>query len=175
MADTEKATTAGEGRRSWLGPLLGRAVLCLLLWIALTEADPGAVLPGVVVAAVAALLSYRLAPPRHRVRWQRLPGLVLRTGASAVGGGFDIALRALGLRRQLDPALLREARGAELAVQVPLAYVVSAVPGTMAIDLEDDAVLFHVLDAKQSNREHIKQAETRLRQLLRLEEDVGGG
>ncbi len=145
-----------------IAPVLWRAGLCLLLWLALAGFH-AADLPAAAVAVIGgAWLSLRLAPPSGK---RPSVGAVLRLAARFPGqslrAGLDVARRAMDPRIVITPGY----------VNVPLrtppgpardafgAYA-SLMPGTVpAGDNPDGTLLVHCLDLTQPVAEAIRAEE----------------
>jgi multicomponent Na+:H+ antiporter subunit E len=153
----------------------GRAVAFFGVWLVLSAADPGALVPGVLAALAAALASLRLLPPGpRRIRLGRLPSLLLRFLWQSARGGLDVAWRALSPRLPLAPGFvtcpLRLPPG---GARNALATEMSLLPGTLAVGQEGDALRLHCLDIAQPVPAQLAEEEARL--LAALEEEPRHG
>lgn len=126
--------------------LLSRAVLFSVAWWAVAEGRP-VDWPFMLVGVGGALfLSMRLLPPG---RWTLL-GIVRFIPfflVESARGGVDVALRALGPGRRIDPGWVEhEFQTDDPNVQLVVANALSLMPGTLCARLEDGRVVVHILD-----------------------------
>jgi multicomponent Na+:H+ antiporter subunit E len=127
--------------------VLKRFLALALAWLALTGADSGAWLVGMLAAAASTGLSLHLLPPRQGLRlWavcRMAPGFLWRS----VLGGTDVAWRALHPRLPLRPGwrLLHTALPAG-GQRVTLGGEISLLPGTLVAGTRGDDLLVHCLD-----------------------------
>lgn len=141
-----------------------RLGLLAALWWLLAGADARSWIVGVPVVLVAAWVSRRLTPA---VAWRwgwagafRFAGFFLW---HSIRGGADVAWRALHPRLPLRPGFVRvELRVPPGAVRVCLANVVSLLPGTLAAQLEDEALLVHTVDAGTPVEAAVRAVEARV-------------
>ncbi|WP_185961306.1 Na+/H+ antiporter subunit E [Telmatospirillum sp. J64-1] len=144
--------------------ILPRTAFFMLAWVGLTRAEPGALLPGALVVAAVVVLSLRLLPPRPlslpSVHLLPLAGFAAR---EAVLGGWDVAWRALLPGQRLDPAMFRyRLRYPHGRSVLPMAYLLSALPGTLTVEVEDGELEIHVLDRGQDVQAMLADLERRL-------------
>lgn len=164
MPDTPTATTLPER----LLRVPGRTALFMLLWFVVTEADISALLIGIPVAFGAAALSVALHP--KPITGMHLPGAV-RFGSffavQSVLGGVDVALRALGPRLRLEPAIFTYPL--RLGGSFPRVFfinTISMLPGTLSSRLTGETVEVHVLDASKAVLEDLARVEERVADLF---------
>ena len=144
---------------STIGTVLFRGALLSATWwmLAGTGAWPfGA--PVVLLALGASLL---LTPPRatrlHPIALIRFAGFFL---VRSVRAGFDVARRAFSPRLPLDPSILCfRLRLPPGPSRVLLANTLSLLPGTLSVDLDDDRLIAHVLDASLPIEQELRVAE----------------
>lgn len=148
--------------------LLERFGLFLGLWLVLTGASPPGVLPGVMAAAAATLVSRRLAPPEeHRLRLLRLLPILPRFALRSVAGGIDVARRALDPRMPLNPGwIVYPAKLPPGTPRVVLGGELSLIPGTLAAGEEGGRLLVHCLDVDQPVLQQVADEEQRLQEAL---------
>lgn len=141
-----------------------RLALFVVIWLVLTEGDPGGWAVGAVTAGAACLMSLRLLPPGpHTVRFSGvfslLPGFLLRS----LIGGVDVAWRALHPRRPLDPGWfsypLHLPPG---AARVALGSEVSLMPGTLAAGSDGGRLYVHCLDRTKPVEAMLAEEERRI-------------
>jgi multicomponent Na+:H+ antiporter subunit E len=145
-----------------------RAALLGLVWWAVAEGAGTGWGLGIVAVSVAAATSLWLQPPGEpTVRLRRLPGFVAWFVGRSAAGGLDVARRAA--RRPVDvvpgtvtvPVRLPAGRP-----RVALADAVSLLPGTLAVELDADDLLLHVLDVTRSVETEVAELEERIARLL---------
>ena len=143
-----------------------RFVVLSLLWWVLTGGRVDAWIIGVPTAALAAVVSMRLAG-EHKTRWRPLGLLrfVCHFLRWSFLGGVDVAWRAVHPRLPIEPQNIDyPMRLPDGPARVFFMGVVSLLPGTVTADIRGDVLVVHVLDAGQPVRRHLEA----------LEESVGG-
>ncbi len=127
--------------------VLHRTALCALVWLVLTGAAPGALLPGAVVVGASVWLSLRLLPARHPLVLWRMLAHLPRFVSGSIIGGLDVARRALSRDMGLRPGWIALRSDLPPGGRVALGAEVSLMPGTLAAGTRaDGALLVHVLD-----------------------------
>jgi multicomponent Na+:H+ antiporter subunit E len=129
-----------------------RAFGFLIIWIILSDAGPGDLLPGLVAAVAATWTSLRLVPPGgSRAQPLALAGLVLRYLRQSVIAGTDAARRALDPRLPLRPGFVRYSVSLRPgAARNAFTTLTSLMPGTLPIASDErSAILIHCLDVGQ--------------------------
>lgn len=156
------ALPAGTVVRAWLVRLL----LLGGIWWVLGGGMAGSWWLGGVVVVGATGLSLRLLPP---VRWSPvgllrfLPWFLWRS----LIGGIDVACRALDPRLPLSPAVRGYATHLPPGLpQVFLANVVSLLPGTLSVELEDGILQVHLLDENSDFEPRMRALEQRVAALF---------
>lgn len=130
------------------------------LWLVLTGFEIGALPHGAVLTGLATWMSCWLLPPGPRLRIGLrsvllLPAFLVR----AMTGGFDVARRAFAPRLDLDPALVRVPLSHGGGVTVMTAYILSGLPGSLAVDIEDGEIVLHVLAPHMATPEAVAGIE----------------
>lgn len=151
--------------------LLFRSGAFALLWLVVTENEPGAWPFGLVAAAAATAASWALMPP-GRLRWHGRA--VLRFVPvflwHSLRGGLDVAWRAFHPRLPIAPTLVaHRLRLPDGLPKVLLTGTVSLLPGTLAAGSEGDRVRIHSLDRSPRLSELIDADERRVAGLFGLE------
>jgi multicomponent Na+:H+ antiporter subunit E len=151
----------------WGQAILERGLLLALVWWVVSE---GSTLVDwyyavIVVSAATAVSLWLVAPAnrrrRHPVRLLRFAGWFVW---ASLRGGIDVALRALTPRPRLNPGViayplrLRDSPTAAVA----LADIISLLPGTLAVAVQEDRLIVHVLDRGSSVVDGIADAELRI-------------
>jgi len=146
-------------------------VVLALLWGALNGADGRSWLVGGPVILVAAWLSARLAPPER--------GRLSRTGSArfagfflieSLRGGLDVARRALNPRLPMNPGIvcypLRLPPG---RARWFFCCVISLLPGTAVIKMDDQQICVHELDLTPESPAELRALEERVARMFALE------
>lgn len=146
------------------------ALLLAFLWYGLAGAEDW--MAGIAVVAAGIFVSRTLAP-MQQPRFS-LPGLLRFLGyflAASLGGGFDIA------RRALDPRLPLEIRNHEHRFRLPpgqgrtvFTAIVSLLPGTLSRALGDEFLLVHSIAGDKSRDLAVLEARVAALFDIRLEE-----
>lgn len=149
---------------------LATAGLLVPLWAGLTGGGAESWLFGAPAVLVGAALAWRLAPATG---WRlSLPGaLVLAAwfALRALRGALEVAGRALHPRATVAPGWHRQ------PLQLPpgaprlvMAYAVTLLPGTLTAELQDEALVVHVLDTRSDPAAELAALEARVRALFAL-------
>jgi multicomponent Na+:H+ antiporter subunit E len=155
--------------RRALAAALARLPLLLLAWGAL-GGGAGLWPWGLAAAAAIAPASLLLLAPRPGRGCVAL-GLVALLPLfvrDSLSGGWDVARRALAPRCVLRPGMqaIRLERPATPVV-IALAYAVTVMPGTLAVEVGRQRLLVHVLDHRRESRPQIAALERRLAAVYR--------
>jgi multicomponent Na+:H+ antiporter subunit E len=147
------------------GALVPRLLLFTLLWLVVSGGAPGSWTIGVpaIAAATAASIALRSTRPGIRRRVPP-PGAIARFAAfflwQSMRGGIDVARRAVDPRLPISPGF------ADLVTKVPAGLarvfvvdVVSLLPGTLSVSLEDDRLRLHVIDTGMDTERALRQVE----------------
>lgn len=140
---------------------LQRCVLFALLWSALAGTSAWNV--GAPAVSFATAVSVWLAP--QRAHWRLLPALRFLGYfvIESLTAGFDVALRGFSPRPRLAPAMLHyQLQLPAGAARVLFASVVNLVPGTLCVDIDDERLCAHVLDADQPVADRLLVLEQRV-------------
>jgi len=155
-----------------LGRLHPTTVFALaLLWGALNGGDGRSWMVGAPVIVVAAWLSGRLAPRQHirlaLLRALRFAGFFL---IESVRGGFDVARRAFNPRLPLNPGIvcypLRLPAG---GARWFFCCVISLLPGTAVVKIDDRQICVHELDLKPAAGDELRALEERVARVFAIE------
>lgn len=151
--------------------LLFRLGAFALLWLVVTENEPGAWPFGLVVVGAATWASWVLLPPLP-FGWRA--GAVLRFVPwflwQSLRGGLDVAWRALDPRLPIAPRLTRHRlRLPPGPPRVILTDTLSLLPGTLAAGSEHGRVRIHWLDPGPDWAEAVDADERRVAGLFGLE------
>jgi multicomponent Na+:H+ antiporter subunit E len=153
---------------------LKRFVFLLGVWLIITGADPGALLVGLVTAAVAVVVLGRLLPHGpHPVRAGAVLGLVPMFLLNSLRGGVDVAWRAFHPRVPVRPGWIEyPLRLPPGAARVSLGNFLSLMPGTLAAGEHHDALYVHALDTAGALEPRIAMEEARIGRTIGVALDV---
>jgi len=148
---------------------LVRILVFSLLWWILTEGGSIFSVLGLLGVGLSVPASFRLLPPGS---WPLRPLAVVRFLPyflwQSLLGGLDVASRAMRLRVDLTPTVITHVFAQESeSVRVLFLWVVSLLPGTAAVDLQDDKVRIHVLDQRLANPTTMRELERRIAGMFR--------
>ncbi|HLS67827.1 MAG TPA: Na+/H+ antiporter subunit E [Kiloniellales bacterium] len=143
MPSTDRLHPGRETPANWLL----RFLLGYGLWVIVSQFRLDFLLFGILAAAVAASVSMRAWPRRGaRLSLLSLPGYLLHFLRGSVVGGLDVAGRAFHPRMPLAPYFLPyHFSSTNRTLQVVLADVVTLMPGTLVVRLDEQRALFHIL------------------------------
>lgn len=150
------------------GSVALRFAALAVVWWAMTEGDSGMWTYGVVVVALATVVSVLLWPlrPSRGAVLSRLAGVLGLAGwfvRRSFVGGVDVARRAMGRRVDLDPGVVEHrlrlpAGDARLLV----VDMVSLMPGTLSYELDGDILRVHALDVGRDVHAQLAELEDRV-------------
>lgn len=142
---------------------------CLaLLWFVLSEGDTASWTVGVPAVAVGAALSCLLPRPSP---WRVTPagalGFSVYFVRHAFRGAWDVAMRALGPGRHVEPGFV------DYDVRLPpgpartfFLNAITLLPGTLTANLVSELARVHVIDTRQPNHADLALLETRVARLF---------
>lgn len=145
-----------------------RLLLFLILWTVLTNGDVSSLGIGLPAAVLAAVTSTRLIPP---LKWnfkafvQFIPFFF----KYALIGGFDVMWRVFHPTLPINPDLvsyrlsLPEGFARDIMVDV-----ISLLPGTLSVEVEDNVLIIHVLNVENDIEKEVSLIESRLSQIFCL-------
>lgn len=130
--------------------ILQRSLLFALLWWVLTEGRWDGWLLGVPAICAAVWASLRLLPPgARRLSLAGLLGYLAFFFWNSALGAAQVSLMALRGRKSLQPAILEWKLGLPSgAPSVLLLNTLGLMPGTLGVELTDDRLRIHVVDAR---------------------------
>ena len=160
-ADTARSEVGARRLRFGWTSWLVRAGLFAILWWVLTDGDGASWIIGVPAVLLAAWLSISLAGAfAFRLSFAGLSRYLVFFVIESVRGGVDVARRALLPGGRVEPQILHYhtslARGLP---QDMLVYTVSLLPGTLAMDIEDDRLTLHALSGDMQPLESVETCE----------------
>lgn len=144
--------------------ILRRTAWFILLWLILAGASTEEPVMAIIVIALATASSLWLWPALPRqVVYVEVLGFLLYFIRHSVGGGWDVARRALHPQLPLSPALLTYPIRLERDVpRVFFVLVISLFPGTASTKLEGRILHVHVLDKHMDIEGRLRELETRV-------------
>lgn len=141
-------------------------------WWILAEGDMSSWAIGVPTVALAVWTSRRYAGDSAAplIRYQALPGFALFFATRSLVAGVDVARRTLAPSLPIAPRLtsVRTTLPAGLP-RVLLVAVLSLMPGSLGVSLDDDLIVLHVLDARADVMADVRRTEARIAQLFTTE------
>lgn len=148
-----------------------RGALFCAIWWTLTSGRPDAWGVGAVAIVSALVLSLMLTPPRaSRFSLAGLTGFAGFFILQSIKGGVQVALMALRHRLDLQPGLLEiPLRLSEGSGQILLTNVLSLLPGTLGVGLEDNCLHLHVLNRRLPIKRDVRRAEKWVARMLGME------
>lgn len=153
-----------------LKALLHRTALLGGTWLVLTDADPAALAPGVAAVAASTWLSLRLLPPRHPLVLWRLARFFVPFVWGSIGGGVDVARRALSPGLKLRPGWVAVPMHLPDGARVALGTELSLMPGTLAAGSHDGKLLVHLLDTEAGFDHAIPKHEAEIAAMINASE-----
>jgi multicomponent Na+:H+ antiporter subunit E len=121
-------------------------------------------------------------PEAHPARsWRIRPVGAIRYAGyfvhqSVMGGGVDVAMRAIKPSLPIDPLIVRyRMRLDPEHARVLFADTVSLLPGTLSSGFEGDSLTIHVLDCELAVEESLRDVEERVAGLFGLQLSAEGG
>ncbi len=141
---------------------LFRALIFALVWWLLTEGQAGSWWIGVPAVLLATIVSMQMLP-RVAIRLSGLWRLVPYFLYHSLLGGVDVATRALHPKLPIAPDIVDYRTG--LAAGLPrvlLTNMISLLPGTLSVMLEEDRLRVHVLDGTVDITASLQDLEQRI-------------
>jgi multicomponent Na+:H+ antiporter subunit E len=154
-----------------------RLGLFSLLWWILSAGNGSSWIVGVPVVLLATWLSVTLAAGRPlRVSLPGLAAYLLFFAVESIRGGVDVARRVLLPASRVDPHLLHYRTALERGLpRNLLVYTVSLLPGTLAVDIEDDLLTVHALSRDMQALESVTTCERRVAAVFPPSLGLSGG
>ncbi len=139
-----------------------RALLLALFWLVLAGPE-GVSWVAVVSVGAAVAVSLRLSPPGEGMRPLALLGFLPYFLRRSLVGSFDIARRALSPRSDaIHPGFCEYAVGVRGRALTFLMGVISLLPGTLSVELEDGRLRIHTIDDRRPILDDVAVLERRV-------------
>ena len=148
--------------------VLFRILLFGLLWWILNEGTISHPLFTAGVLFIAVWASIVLVPPgTWTIRVVSLPAFVAYFLRQSFLAGIDVAGRAFHPRLPLSPDIVTYPLALKrIHSRIFFVWIVSLLPGTAAVFLDEEIVRIHVLDSRQSGPERLDELALRIKRLL---------
>jgi len=118
---------------------------------------------GIAVLLAVMLFRHMARPPLRRLRWRRLPGLLVAFLWYSLTGGIDVTRRILSPRLRLRPGFATlESTLDDDRDRVLLLLLVSLMPGTLGVRLEGRRLTLHALDLDLPIEVEMRDLERRI-------------
>lgn len=133
----------------------------VVLWAILTDGNPSSWGVGLPVIVAATILSIALSPGyRWRLRFLGFARFVPFFFRQSLRGGVDVAWRALSPRLPLNPRFLDyDLRLPDDPARAFFVNVVSLLPGTVSVEIQDSRLIVHALDGDASIFDELRALE----------------
>jgi len=152
------------------GGTLWCAVILAGLWWVLAGGSAASWMVGIPVIVLATAMGAARRGPRLNLC---LPGVLRFCGyflVASVRGGVDVMCRVLMPGLPIDPDLHRyRLRLPEGSARIFFTAVVSLLPGTLSVELEQDELILHVLDIRLPIERELARLETRVAAIFAME------
>jgi multicomponent Na+:H+ antiporter subunit E len=158
------ADTGFERNRVRLTGVIRRTLWFVLLWLILTDGSLEEPVVALLVIGLATASSFRVwSSTRRQVLYLEALRFIPYFIRQSVGGGWDVARRALHPRLPLAPGLtLFPLRLKHDTGRIFLTLVISLFPGTASVKLEGNMLCVHVLDRHMAIPERLRDLEERV-------------
>jgi len=138
-----------------------------LLWWVLTGGRLDAAWLGGIGILMATWASLKLVPPSRGLNALPFLRFLAFFFWNSACGGFQVALLALRPRTSLDPVMLTFHLDLPPgAPRILMVNVISLMPGTLGVGLDDTKLRLHVLDAKLPVADSVRALEARIMHLF---------
>lgn len=138
-------------------------------WWILAEGNPSSWMVGVPTVALAVYSTRRAVADSASpvLRYWALPGFALYFVRRSLLAGVDVARRTLAPGLPIAPQLVsvRTTLPAGLP-RVMLVAVLSLMPGSLGVSIDDDDIVLHVLDARIDVLADVRQTEARVARIF---------
>lgn len=142
-------------------------LLAILRWGLSEGRLPHALAAFIIISMVTWSSLYCIRPGTWNIRWRELFGFIGFFIIETFLAGLDVAYRAFHPKLPLVPGIF------SYTLQLPkpsskvfFVWIVSLLPGTASVSLQENRVLIHVLDTRQFHRERFEAIEDRAARLL---------
>lgn len=145
-----------------------RLFLFLIIWIVLTNGDMSSLWIGLPAAVLAAITSIKLIPPLEWNFNAFLKFIPFFFKHSLIGG-VDVMWRVFHPTLPINPDLVRYRLSiAEGFAQDIMVDVISLLPGTLSVEVEDNVLIIHVLNVENDVQREVSLIEFHLSEIFCL-------
>ncbi|MDX1738724.1 MAG: Na+/H+ antiporter subunit E [Alphaproteobacteria bacterium] len=150
-----------------------RIILFALIWWILTAGKSDSWVVGVPTVVISVFVSMALTD-QYRNNWRILSVMrfVAFFAKASVRGGFDVARRVFHPRLPLNPDWVDYPLTLKKqSARILMANIISLLPGTLSVELQDKQIKVHVLDNNQDVRSELQAVESAVGALLSSDSD----
>jgi multicomponent Na+:H+ antiporter subunit E len=163
-------TLTWKGKRGLLSKnAMFRIIFFAILWWILTGGVPESWLVGLPTVLISVFVSLALTdrPHSHLNKLAMIPFVGFFAKAS-VRGGIDVAMRAFHPLLPINPDLVEyPLKLANPSARILMTNIISLLPGTLGVELQDDKITVHVLDNNQAVWSELQAVESIIEALFR--------
>ncbi|MFN2355763.1 MAG: Na+/H+ antiporter subunit E [Desulfopila sp.] len=145
-----------------------RFFLLAVLWWGLSEGRLPHVLVAFIIVSIVTWGSlYCIRPGTWTICWRELHKFIGFFLVETFLAGLDVARRAFHPKLPLVPGIISYSLHLpRQSARIFFVWIVSLLPGTASVSLQEDTLLIHVLDTRQPHRERLVAIENRVARLL---------
>jgi multicomponent Na+:H+ antiporter subunit E len=150
-----------------------RIILFAIIWWILTAGKSDSWVVGVPTVIISVFVSMALTN-QSRNSWRILSIMQFITffAKASVRGGFDVARRVFHPRLPLNPDLVDyQLTLKNQSARILMANIISLLPGTLSVELQDKQIKVHVLDKNQDVNSELQAVESAVGALLSSDSD----
>lgn len=150
-----------------------RIVLFAFIWWILTAGKSDSWIVGVPTVIISVFVSMAL-KNQFRNHWRVLGIMefIVFFAKASVRGGIDVARRVFHPRLPLNPDLVDyRLTIANQSARILLTNIISLLPGTLSVELQDKQIKVHVLDANQDVKSELHAVESAVGSLFGRDSD----
>lgn len=150
--------------------IIGRMILLVLVWWALTEGDLSGIGFGLVIVIIATCISVYLFPPgTRRIRVVPFVLFVMFFLVRSVTAGIDVSRRLLSPSLPANPGYLTfDLNLPEGGPRWLLANTLSLMPGTLSVELDGARLDLHCLDTRDPVEDDVRAVERKVASVFGL-------
>jgi multicomponent Na+:H+ antiporter subunit E len=150
-----------------------RIILFAIIWWILTAGKSASWVVGVPTVIISVFVSIALTnQSRNSWRILSIMRFVAFFAKASVRGGFDVARRVFHPRLPLNPDLVDYPLTLKKqSARILMANIISLLPGTLSVELQDKQIKVHVLDNNQDVNSELQAVESAVGALLSSDSD----